>query len=92
MIPKFFTNYVEQVELLIETVPYIASNKKFALKGGTAINLFLMDMPRLSVDLDLCYLPITPRDEALSDISMFAKSLSTKLSDALDTAQEKQEA
>ena len=40
----------------------------FALKGGTAINLFVRDMPRLSVDVDLTYLPINSREEALSDI------------------------
>jgi predicted nucleotidyltransferase component of viral defense system len=36
-------------------------DEAFALKGGTAINFFLRDMPRLSVDIDLTYLPIEPR-------------------------------
>ncbi len=40
----------------------------FALKGGTAINLFVRDMPRLSVDIDLTYLPLTDRPTALRDI------------------------
>jgi hypothetical protein len=37
-------------------------------QGGTAINLFVRDMPRLSVDIDLTYLPITDRSAALRDI------------------------
>jgi predicted nucleotidyltransferase component of viral defense system len=40
----------------------------FALKGGTAINLFYRDMPRLSVDIDLTYLPIEDRDKTLDGI------------------------
>ena len=39
-----------------------------ALKGGTAINLFIQDFPRLSVDIDLAYLPLEPRDEALKNV------------------------
>jgi len=41
----------------------------FALKGGTAINLFYRDLPRLSVDIDLAYLPIKDRTESLADIN-----------------------
>jgi nucleotidyltransferase AbiEii toxin of type IV toxin-antitoxin system len=50
-------NYRRQVALLIKAVPFVAPEKCFALKGGTAINLFVRNMPRLSVDLDL---PISP--------------------------------
>lgn len=49
--------YRHQVTLPIETLPFVAPEKDFALKGGTAINLFVRDMPRLSVDIDLTYLP-----------------------------------
>lgn len=42
--------YTEQAALLIETIPFIAKESCFALKGGTAINLFYRDMPRLSID------------------------------------------
>lgn len=45
--------YRYQVALLIETLPFIAAERDFALKGGTAINLFVRNMPRLSVDIDL---------------------------------------
>lgn len=60
--------YRAQVELLIRCLPAVANAPDFALKGGTAINLFLRDMPRLSVDIDLTYLPITDRANALTDI------------------------
>ncbi|BCH67981.1 MULTISPECIES: nucleotidyl transferase AbiEii/AbiGii toxin family protein [Rhizobium/Agrobacterium group] len=60
--------YMRQVELLVRTLPYIARHDVFALKGGTAINLFYRDMPRLSVDIDLTYLPIEDRDTTLRGI------------------------
>ncbi|NTC82538.1 MULTISPECIES: nucleotidyl transferase AbiEii/AbiGii toxin family protein [Rhizobium/Agrobacterium group] len=60
--------YMRQVELLVRTLPYIARQDVFALKGGTAINLFYRDMPRLSVDIDLTYLPIQDRETTLSGI------------------------
>ncbi|HEY5679769.1 MAG TPA: nucleotidyl transferase AbiEii/AbiGii toxin family protein [Pseudomonadales bacterium] len=60
--------YRAQVELLIRCLPAVANAPDFALKGGTAINLFLRNMPRLSVDIDLTYLPITDRANALTDI------------------------
>lgn len=60
--------YYKQVQLLIQVLPLIASETCFALKGGTAINLFVRDLPRLSVDIDLVYLPVKPRDESLSEI------------------------
>lgn len=60
--------YHKQVELLLDLIPTIAMDTDFALKGGTAINLFIMDMPRLSVDLDLVYLPLNDRDTTLTSI------------------------
>lgn len=45
--------YEEQVKLLVRVLPYVAKEECFALKGGTAINLFIRDLPRLSVDIDL---------------------------------------
>ena len=46
----------------------VATEKCFALKGGTAINLFIRDLPRLSVDIDLVYLPLHEREAALINI------------------------
>jgi hypothetical protein len=60
--------YRKQVDLLLQVLPYVAKEKIFALKGGTAINLFIREMPRLSVDIDLTYLPIDSRTEALKNI------------------------
>ena len=48
--------YYRQVALLIQVLPIVAEQAVFALKGGTAINLFIRDFPRLSVDIDLAYL------------------------------------
>jgi len=60
--------YSAQVALLVRLLPFIAAEKAFALKGGTAINLFYRDMPRLSVDIDLTYLPVRDRAESLAEI------------------------
>ena len=57
--------YHEQVRLLVALLPFLNDEPCFALKGGTAINLFVQPLPRLSVDIDLAYLPLEPRDEAL---------------------------
>ena len=55
---------------MLKTIPHVASENFFALKGGTAINLFVRDMPRLSVDIDLAYLPVDePRETALKNSS-----------------------
>lgn len=61
--------YRAQVDLLIRCLPAVAKVHTFALKGGTAINLFHYDMPRLSVDIDLTFLPITDRGTALAEIT-----------------------
>ena len=60
--------YRAQVDLLLQVLPYVAKENIFALKGDTAINLFVRDMPRLSVDIDLTYLPLDSRDAALKNI------------------------
>lgn len=60
--------YKKQVSLLLSVLPEVAREKCFALHGGTAINLFVRDMPRLSVDIDLTYLPIENRDTSIRNI------------------------
>lgn len=60
--------YRKQVALLVKVVPFVAAETSFALKGGTAINLFLRDMPRLSVDIDLTYVPVADRESSLKEI------------------------
>lgn len=61
-------SYRKQVSLLLKVVPLVAKETVFALKGGTAINLFLRNMPRLSVDIDLTYLPVRDRASSLKEI------------------------
>ncbi|HEV2678927.1 MAG TPA: nucleotidyl transferase AbiEii/AbiGii toxin family protein [Rhodanobacter sp.] len=62
--------YADTVRLLLAVAPAVFDNAIFAMKGGTAINLFVQDMPRLSVDIDVVYLPWqVPRDEALLAIN-----------------------
>ncbi len=58
-------NYFYQVELLLKIIPYVMADSRFALKGGTAINLFLRNMPRLSVDIDLTYTVLESRKDTL---------------------------
>jgi len=60
--------YQAQVQLLVRVLPLVAVEDCFALKGGTAINLFIRDMPRLSVDIDLAYLPVAGRAGSLAAI------------------------
>jgi len=60
--------YAGQVRLLLSVIPEIAREEIFALKGGTAINLFLRDLPRLSVDIDLVYLPVGAREQSLAAV------------------------
>ena len=62
------TVFFRQAELVLRVLPLVNQEDIFALKGGTAINFFLRDLPRLSVDIDLTYLPINDRKAALYDI------------------------
>ncbi|MGE6608336.1 nucleotidyl transferase AbiEii/AbiGii toxin family protein [Halomonas sp. NPDC076908] len=61
--------YEAQVALLVRILPHVAKEDVFALKGGTAINLFYRDLPRLSVDIDLTYLPVKDRNDSLYEIN-----------------------
>lgn len=60
--------YRDQVSLLLRVLPEVTKENCFALHGGTAINLFIRDMPRLSVDIDLTYIPIVDRATSLQNI------------------------
>lgn len=61
--------YKRQVSLLLSVIPEVAKEACFALHGGTAINLFIRNMPRLSVDIDLTYIPIEDRETSFRNIS-----------------------
>jgi len=64
---------------LLESLPYVADEEVFALKGGTAINLFVRDMPRLSVDIDLTYLPVHDREQSLEEISRALSDIAQRI-------------
>jgi predicted nucleotidyltransferase component of viral defense system len=72
--------YIDTVRLLLRVAPDAFAGDLFALKGGTAINLFVRDMPRLSVDLDLVFTDHTlPRAEALQAITAGLQTISDRL-------------
>jgi predicted nucleotidyltransferase component of viral defense system len=72
--------YLDTARLLTQVVPLVFVDDTFALKGGTAINLFIRDMPRLSVDLDLVFPDYTlPRDEALARINEAIRQTAERL-------------
>ncbi len=61
--------YVRTVQLLLDIAPAVFETPVFAMKGGTALNLFVQDMPRLSVDIDVVFVPYDlPREGALQTI------------------------
>lgn len=73
--------YLDTVRLLIDIAPTIFKSPRFAMKGGTALNLFIQDMPRLSVDIDVVFTDHTlARDDAL-------KAIETDLSEASQSLQ-----
>ncbi|MEO8402197.1 MAG: nucleotidyl transferase AbiEii/AbiGii toxin family protein [Gammaproteobacteria bacterium] len=76
---SYSRGYLEQVKLLLQVLPIMNEQDCFALKGGTAINLFLRDMPRLSVDIDLTYLPIEPREIFLKNITSALDTLADNI-------------
>lgn len=80
-------SYRQQVALLIRVLPFVAEEKAFALKGGTAINLFVRDMPRLSVDIDLTYLPVEERAASLAAIDSAMKRIAARIERALPGTQ-----
>jgi predicted nucleotidyltransferase component of viral defense system len=72
--------YLDTAKLLTQVAPLVFQEGVFALKGGTAINLFLRDMPRLSVDLDLVFPDYTlPRTDALVQINNTIRTAAERL-------------
>jgi len=63
---------------MLSILPIVGHEKDFALKGGTALNFFYLNLPRLSVDIDLTFLPVKSRDETLKDITNSLSRISDK--------------
>jgi len=78
--------FFEQVRLLVALLPHVARQRCFALKGGTALNLFIRDLPRLSVDIDLAYMPVEDRDRSLAAIDRALKAIGTDIERAVPRA------
>jgi hypothetical protein len=79
--------YAQTVRLLLTAAPDVFANEIFAMKGGTAINLFVQDMPRLSVDIDVVYLPWTQaRDDALKAIDDELNAVARRLENSICNA------
>jgi predicted nucleotidyltransferase component of viral defense system len=78
--------YRAQADLLVRVLPFVAAEQCFALKGGTAINLFIRDMPRISVDLDLTYLPVADRNASLKAIDAAMRRISATIASGLGGA------
>lgn len=75
----FAETYERQVALLIRVMPMVMAEPCFALKGGTAINLFIRNLPRLSVDIDLTYLPVQDRETSLAEIEAALLRIASRL-------------
>ena len=71
--------YLKQAELLLRILPNVAREEVFALKGGTAINFFWRDFPRLSVDIDLTYVKVEARELSLTNISTRLASIEGRI-------------
>ena len=71
--------FYHQAELAIRIIPFIYQEDILAIKGGTAINYFIRDLPRLSVDIDLTYVPLKDRAHSLIDISASLQRISERV-------------
>jgi len=71
--------YLKQAELLVRMLPSISREEVFAVKGGTAINFFWRDFPRLSVDIDLAYVKLEDRELSLPNISSRLASIEKRI-------------
>lgn len=71
--------YADRVALLVDILPHLDAERRFALKGGTAINLFEHDLPRLSVDIDLTWLPVQTFEQDAADMVQALETLGQRL-------------
>lgn len=61
--------YNQKVDILLKIIPIITDEKCFAIHGGTAINLFVKNLPRYSIDIDLTYIPLEDRTTSITNIN-----------------------
>ena len=75
--------YRDKVELLLRIMPLVMEEECFAVHGGTAINLFVKELPRLSVDIDLTYIPLEDRNSSLQHINDALMRIATRVKQSL---------
>lgn len=75
--------FQKQVNLLLRVLPELVKDGRYALHGGTAINLFYQEMPRLSVDIDLTWIPYGDRENDLKQIYDSLQSASERVRKAI---------
>jgi len=83
------TIFYLQADLLLQVLPFVQGESCFALKGGTAINFFIRSFPRLSVDIDLVYLPLEDRATTLREIASALERIALKVERALGVTVQK---
>jgi len=81
------SQFFKQADLLVQVMPFVNAEACFALKGGTAINFFVRDFPRLSVDIDLVYLPVEDRPTTLRGIDASLQRIAAKIRRAMPGVQ-----
>jgi Nucleotidyl transferase AbiEii toxin, Type IV TA system len=81
------SSYSHETALLVKSLPAVAEEECFALHGGTAINLFYENLPRLSVDIDLTYIPIENRQISLRNITAGLSRISNRLKSSIGSSQ-----
>lgn len=73
-------SYVDIVRLMLEIAPDVFTSGSFAMKGGTALNFFVQDLPRLSVDIDVVFVAHQiARDDALIAIAAELTAIQSRL-------------
>lgn len=77
------SRYFKQVELLLRVLPLVTEETCFAVKGGTAINLFVRNLPRLSVDIDLVYTPIQEREASLTEMDAALRRIAARIEEMI---------
>lgn len=72
------SEYAKKVEILLRMIPIVTEEGVFAVHGGSAINLFVRNLPRYSVDIDLTYIPLEDRNSSLLHINEHLNSIAVK--------------
>lgn len=79
--------FFKQADLVVQLIPFVNAETCFALKGGTAINFFVRNFPRLSVDIDLVYVSVEDRETTLRGINAALQRMADKIRRSMPTAQ-----